>query len=440
MIRWMNGGIVKYDDGIKKVARKSLLDPDRTPFLRDYGSIIHQSQFRRQSHKTQVFLNAELDFPRTRLTHCIEVEQISRELSRYFIRNLAMRLIVPVDLNRDFEDLVATASIAHDIGQAPFGHRAEVVLGDLMKAAAAPSSFEANKQNVRLLVGSIARPEYGVSAALVDAVMKYKDIHFNKDKDKSPGCYSFERNIVEIIAETNGTKDIRHPACYIMEASDDIAYISGDIQDAIKLKIVSPDVIKRILATLSNIEGFEPLKNVFEKISVGNTEDIKDILSSVLKFLISAAKRNILMFIKSIGKTESIDSIPQLMHDYFSKNSTNMNVLYTNGSKSIENAKKQIYRECILVSPLIAKNEILAGKIVRDLWGIANDQLLNDRFEKSDLFKIMPDHVQKHIICAHSNPNFADQKHQVLADYISGMTDRYAIFMWKSLFDPASLR
>ena len=139
----------------------------RDPFLKAYGVVIHSSQFRRLSHKTQVYLNTHSDYARTRLTHSIEVSQIGIQLARVFNESIFKKQ------NRDFkikfEYLTATTCLAHDIGHPPFGHSGE----ERLKELAGDVGFNANKQNVRLLLGSPPfREAFSVPYCLVDAVMK----------------------------------------------------------------------------------------------------------------------------------------------------------------------------------------------------------------------------------------------------------------------------
>ncbi len=117
------------------------LDPFRTEFQRDRDRVIHCKAFRRLSHKTQVFLAPEGDHYRTRLTHTLEVAQISRSIAR------ALRLN---------EDLVEAIALAHDMGHTPFGHTGESALNDVLAEIAgrypdAPASYEHNEQSLRIV-------------------------------------------------------------------------------------------------------------------------------------------------------------------------------------------------------------------------------------------------------------------------------------------------
>jgi dGTPase len=107
--------------------------PNRTHFQRDRDRIIHSGAFRRLEYKTQVFVNHEGDYYRTRLTHSLEVAQISRALARTFGLN---------------EDLAEAIALAHDLGHTPFGHRGEGTMNDLMRDH---GGFEHNRQSFRVV-------------------------------------------------------------------------------------------------------------------------------------------------------------------------------------------------------------------------------------------------------------------------------------------------
>ncbi|HYX32828.1 MAG TPA: dNTP triphosphohydrolase [Oligoflexus sp.] len=446
-IKWMCEKIVTFKGIEKDDTHPTAVD--RPAFLRDYGSIIYRSQFRRQSFKTQVFLNPELDFPRTRLTHAIEVEQVGRQLSRHFAKLAKERFSkLPDSFEKDFEDLVSSSCLAHDIGQAPFGHKGEMVLKNLMSnqkelKGQENNYFEANKQNIRILIGSISRQPFGVTCALVDSVMKYKAESFRDNAAKYPGYYSYEKEIIQDVVSETGTERFRHPACYIMEAADDISYISGDIQDALKLGLISDQSAEKILTNIQRLDknlNAKPItwNQVLNECQDGN--DYSNVLTYVLRFLVSTARKNIESFFHQVPSGSDINSLPKIMDSYFSANKCGLNLLYSDKSKGLKETKIDIYRNHILNDHEIARNEILAEKVIVDLWAVATDNLLGEHFEQTSLFKIMPKHVQKHIISARKDDTFENQKYQIIADYISGMTDRYAINLWRKIFDPSTLK
>ena len=128
--------LASYGMRSKDTKGRAYLDgePDyRTPFQRDRDRILHTTAFRRLEYKTQVFLNLEGDYFRTRLTHTLEVSQIGRTLARALGGN---------------EDLVESICLAHDLGHSPFGHSGEVALARLMKDF---GGFDHNKQSLRIV-------------------------------------------------------------------------------------------------------------------------------------------------------------------------------------------------------------------------------------------------------------------------------------------------
>ncbi|HAU1271853.1 TPA: hypothetical protein F8S01_09970 [Legionella pneumophila] len=129
-----------------------------------------------------------------------------------------------------------------------------------------------------------------------------------------------------------------------------------------------------------------------------------------------------------------------MLDRYFKAGDCDLNILYFGAGKIYLSLKKDIYKNYILKAPEIARTELLAKKVIEDLWEIMESQLLSPKYNSTDLFKIIPEYVQRNISKAHRNENFEEQKYNYISDYISGMTDRYAIFMWEQIFDPKMLK
>ncbi|WP_347252508.1 dGTP triphosphohydrolase [Legionella sp.] len=442
-ISWMKKDICTYEG----ILAAPLEIDERSIFFKDYGSIIYRSQFRRLSNKTQVFLNPYVDFPRTRLTHSIEVEQIGRELSRYFTKLVINKISTLSDSDKEsfgkhFEDLVAAACLAHDLGQAPFGHRGEQTLQELManeKTIKQQDYFEANKQNIRILIGTEGRKPYGVSCELIESIMKYNSSIFNQNNNKYPGYYSHESQVINLIQKCTS---IRHPACYIMEVSDDISYISSDIQDALKLKLISTDQIREEFKSIKFPEqqGNLNIHNWDEALKDCTDNDFTKITSLLIKCMLETVKRTLENFFKMWAARDNITDLPQKMYDYFQAGDCELNLLYFGEGEPFKKLKKSIYRDYLLQDKEIARSELLAKKVLTDLWSIMVQELTDENFEKTDFFKIIPNYVQKNIMNAHRTSQFQEQKFQYLSDYLSGMTDRYAIFLWTQIFDPTKLK
>src|SRR3989338_3499577 len=132
----------------------------RTRFKRDLDRIVHSTAFRRLEYKTQVFINHEGDYYRTRLTHSLEVSQISRGIARM------------LELN---EDLSQTIALAHDLGHTPFGHAGEAAMNTLMEKN---GGFEQNKQSYRVVTQLEERypnfPGLNLSCEVLEGILKHR--------------------------------------------------------------------------------------------------------------------------------------------------------------------------------------------------------------------------------------------------------------------------
>lgn len=317
----------------------------RTPYQRDRDRIVYCKAFRRLKHKTQVFLSPMGDHYRTRLTHTLEVAEIARTISR------ALRLN---------EDLTEAVAMGHDLGHTPFGHAGETILNEIV-----PGGFSHCRQSLRV-VDLLENAGRGLNLTweVRDGILKHSK-GFGDIIPKTPGqCAStLEGKVVRI--------------------ADVIAYLSHDLDDAIRSKVINQhDVPRECTDVLGNTHGSR-ISNM-----------IKDIISQ------SVAEKN------STGI--NLDISP-LMLDTMMKL---RKFLYDN-----------VYR-----APQVHKEFEKARKILYDLYMYFIKDADAFATEKAMLF-------EEKIKLQEKNTPYE----RMVCDFIAGMTDRYALNLYTKIFMPSSL-
>lgn len=186
----------------------------RTAFQRDRDRILHTTAFRRLEYKTQVFINYEGDYYRTRLTHTLEVAQIGRTLARALGAN---------------EDLIEAICLAHDLGHSPFGHSGEVALNRLMKDH---GRFDHNKQSLRIVT---------------ELEQRYPDFPgLNLTWEAREGIVKHETEY-DVSDSSDYDPDLRgHLEAQIANAADEIAYTAHDLDDGLRSEMITPAMLDGI--------------------------------------------------------------------------------------------------------------------------------------------------------------------------------------------------
>ncbi len=251
----------------------------RSEFEKDYHRIIGSATFRRLQDKTQVFALDKSDFIRTRLTHSLEVSSFARSLGQ----NIA-QYILDNHLDRDFTlekkyeicEILQCAGLIHDIGNPPFGHFGEEAIRDWF-VRKLPSLYFQGQRVTDLLEEQMIQDLYlyegnaqalrqvtklhflvnengmNLTYALLNTIIKYPVPSVEADPNsgsisrKKYGYFAAEQNLYHRISKEMGTTGRRHPLTFILEAADDIAYKTADIEDAFKKGFISYEKLRQEL-------------------------------------------------------------------------------------------------------------------------------------------------------------------------------------------------
>ncbi|MGH1457067.1 MAG: deoxyguanosinetriphosphate triphosphohydrolase [Alphaproteobacteria bacterium] len=357
----------------------------RNAFQRDRDRIIHSSAFRRLKYKTQVFVYHEGDHYRTRLTHTLEVAQITRTLARSFMVN---------------EDLAETIALAHDLGHTPFAHMGE----DHLKVAMEPyGRFEHNDQSLRVLTTLERKyPNWdglNLTWETLEGVIKHN------------GPVTGEPHIAA--RELNEQMDMRFHTYASMEAqvaalSDDIAYNNHDVEDGIRAGLFSICDLERV-----------PL--------------LADVLAEVRERYPDIAERYLVQELKR-------DMIGYMVDDVLRETKKRLEQVKPESPEDIRNAGMQVVAFSPEMFEKVRKlREFLFKRMYKhytiERIGVKVERIVCDLFQAFHKnYKLLPDNWQRRM---EEGGGVEDERvrARIVADYIAGMTDRYAIREHEKLFD-----
>ena len=271
----------RFGDTNKRLRKEQ--DETRLGFEVDYDRIIFSQEFRSLQDKTQVIPLSQTDFVHTRLTHSLEVSVVGRSLGRKVGQRILekhphLQNVHGYQAN-DFGAIVATAALAHDIGNPPFGHSGEKSIGEFFKSGAGKQykeqlsdkeyqdlcDFEGNANGFKILTQSRAGREGGLrlSYATLGAFTKYPKESLPKKPtkhiaDKKYGFFQSEKETFYDVANelglikrsNNSISYARHPLAYLVEAADDICYTIIDFEDGINLGLIQEEYALEYLSKI----------------------------------------------------------------------------------------------------------------------------------------------------------------------------------------------
>ena len=348
----------------------------RTEFQRDRERIIHSTAFRRLEYKTQVFVNHEGDMYRTRLTHTIEVAQISRAVARALKIN---------------EDLTEAISLSHDLGHTPFGHAGQDILNECMKSF---GGFEHNIQSLRIV------------DKLENVYPNFSGLNlcFETREGILKKCNKARAEKIGDIANRILNKEQSSLEAQVTNLCDEIAYNNHDIQDGIRAK-------KIFLEQLEEVPIFKDQMVItlkrYPKLSKSKivNETVRRIINLLVTDLISNSEKNIL--------EQNIETPMDV------KNCDRQIVEFSEKIKIESMTLKRFLHKNLYQHPDVKMMTDKAVNVISNLF----EAYLND-------INLLPKEYLKYNLEKINNKS----KERVISDYIAGMTDRFALEEYKKLY------
>ena len=347
----------------------------RNPFERDRARVIHSNSFRKLKYKTQVFIESESDYYRTRLTHSLEVAQISRSICRL------------LNLN---EDLGETVALAHDLGHPPFGHSGEDALNESMLNF---GEFNHNDQTLRVLTSIEKRHPYfdglNLTWESLEGIVKHNGIIVNKLPYHLNNYSKFHNLKLDLQPNLEAQ---------IASISDDIAYNNHDVEDAIRANLIN-------LNQLSDIDFF---KNIILELQdqYKNISD-KQLLYQVLRNSMSKMINDIYNNTSSI-LSNNFNSINDI------QNYDKFIISYSNDMQSNCNTIKEFLNTFVYNHKKLLEKRNFSKNIINKLFV----------YFKKNNNKLPEDWIKQDI-----------EIERLICDYISGMTDRFAIKLYNKIYE-----
>ncbi len=413
----------------------------RTAFQRDYDRIIFSSPFRRLQNKTQVFPLPGSIFVHNRLTHSLEVASVGRSLGNL----VAIGQSKSCDLEdkgslSEIGSIVSTACLAHDMGNPPFGHSGENAISNFFRKGHGKSlleqltpeqqsdftRFDGNANAFRLLTHTFnGRREggFGLTYSTLASMVKYPFESSLAGTKQKFGFFQTEKFLYQKIAQHLGLKQhsahplhhARHPFVYLVEAADDICYQIMDVEDAHKLKIISSSDAERLLMAF-----FDPATD----------EPVISVIGENLKVVLDKNERVSYLRAMVIGKLvrECASIFQEHANEYLAgQNCPSLLKMLEGAPKQAMEAVKEISISKIYKDPAVIQIEIAGYKILGTLLEEFTPAILDPHDPLSEkLLSIIPQQYHLH------SDNLYDQL-QTIVDFVSGMTDIYALDLYRKI-------
>ena len=411
----------------------------RNAFQRDYDRIIFSNVFRRMQNKTQVFPLPGSKMVHNRLTHSLEVASVGRSIARTVVKKLSERYGNDMMSELyDIDTIVSAACLAHDLGNPPFGHSGEETISCYFKEGPGKDlqgllpdyqwsdlvSFEGNANAFRQLTHQFAgRRQGGMSLtyATLATLIKYPYPSHLPNKKKY-NIFHSELDTFKKVMDGCKIKCLdeksmiyaRHPLSYMMEAADDICYLILDMEDAHKRGIVETEKIDNFFTSFfrNDETWFFERKEILYKTITDNNERIAFLRATVINKLVDCISDVFISEYKAIMKGDFNKALISHLPDFEN------NAL----EKCRDFSLKNIYRHPVVVKIELTGFNVIGGLVDDFVQAVLNP---NKTYSKK-LMSLIPEQFK-------TEKDDLYSQLQVVLDYISNMTDLYAVQLYKDL-------
>lgn len=441
-IKMMNWKQLISNKRLGQESRHAIRHDDRSEFKRDYDRLIFSAPFRRMQNKTQVFPLPGSIFVHNRLTHSLEVASVGMSLGNDVAHCvMKTRPELADTLFTQIGTIVSTACLAHDMGNPPFGHSGEKAIqtfftegkGAYLKDRLSPelwndiTHFEGNANAFRLLAHRFKGRRDGgfvMTYTTLASIVKYPFASALAEKGHGKfGFFSTEADIFCRIADDLGiirksadgcpAEYARHPLVYLVEAADDICYEIMDIEDAHKLKIVTYEETKRLFLDFFDEMGQNHIMlRIHDEEITDDNEKVIYMRACVINALERACVDAFMRHEDEIMRGEFSGSLIDSIDDRLVKAYRNCTEL----------SKKRIYK-----SKPVLDVELSGFKIMDSLMEVMTEAAVNpQRFYSRQLISR---------VSSQYDISAPDLETRIMAviDYISGMTDVYALDIYQKI-------
>lgn len=349
----------------------------RDPYARDRDRVIHCSSFRRLEYKTQVFLNHEGDYFRTRLTHSLEVSQIARTLSRM------------LELNETLAEVIA---LSHDLGHTPFGHVGGDELDRLLKVDGRPLGFEHNFQSFRVLTKLEKRYKefdgLNLTFATLEGVLKHSYPYKKPFLEGLDVCFDLEK----------------HPSleAMVVDHADEIAYTSHDIDDGIKYGLITFDDLLQDTLCLRVDEMVES-EGVKRGEKLYRHRFVAGLIKLLVEDFIENSKAGAQSYRQDVPIVATLDAREILPVGFSKETATQLKIL------------KKLLLKKLYKHEKIARKMHAGKQCIKGLYKAFTEDSNLLPLHQQELFDVR-------------------NKERVVADYIAAMTDRYAMKTYHEVY------